>query len=276
MASVLTHQEIETGIEEFSLNLNEIYPSEEEEKKFDNRWKSFYESDKHNPLVFKRVGNNLKYLSESWIPNKEDSRPPLLLLFGNPAPHSVILGMYFAYEGRGKEHRVWRIFREVGLLEFDSLISMNSKLIKRKFYDLDYKSPFRLGMAVYFSMPSPPSDPNWSGVGGLRKLFGEKALRIIEEKEQQRIQEIISSFFQEPGKIIAFQKDTYDGIKEIGSPNYSLKLALRGELRSECRFNRKIEVVGVPPTRFIQGSKAKLALKKAILIPPRRVIASKK
>jgi len=109
MSLILTSKAKEIGVEEFSLNLDEIYPSEKEKQQFKARWKSFYESDKFNPQVFKRVGNNLIYLSESWIPTKKDSRKSLLLLFGNPAPHSVVSRMYFAYEGKGKEHRVWRI-----------------------------------------------------------------------------------------------------------------------------------------------------------------------
>jgi len=261
----------EVGVEEFSLNLDRIYRGEEEKRLFDIRWRSFFESDRYNSLVFKRIGNNLEYLSESWIPTKKDNRPPLLLLFGNPAPHSVVSRMYFAYEGKGKEHRVWRIFREVGLLEFEGLNLVSngslfggSESIKKRFYDLDYKSPFRLAMVVYFSMPSPPSEPKWSGVGGLHKLFGEKALRIIEREEQKRIKRIISSFLPKKGRIITFQKDAYNGVKEINSPAYSLNLALEGKLKSRCRFNKKVEVIGVPPTRFLQGQKAKLVLKNAI------------
>ena len=36
------------------------------------------------------------------IPAKTDKRPPLLLVLGNPATHSVESGMFFSFEGNKK------------------------------------------------------------------------------------------------------------------------------------------------------------------------------
>lgn len=273
MVGILSYRIKESGIEEFVLDLNLLYSSREDREKFEQRWKRFWGSDRYNPQVFKRVGSRLIYLSESWVPDKKDNRLPLLLLFGNPAPHSVVSRMYFAFEGKGREHRIWRIFRDISLLEFKDVSFVTegslfspSGAIKEKFYNLNYQSPFRIGMAVYFSMSSPPSDPVWSGVGGLYKLFGKKTIKLIEQEELKRIKGIVTSFLKEGGKVIAFQKDAYNGIKELDSPDYTLKSAMEGKLKSRCRFNKEIEVVGVPPTRFLQGHKTKLVLKNAVKV----------
>jgi hypothetical protein len=270
-ASLLRSKQVELGLNKFTLRLDLLYPNKRDRERFEHRWSHFYKADKDSSRVFKRKDNNLVYLSESWIPKKLNNRPPLLLLFGNPAPHSVAAGMYFAYEGNRREHRIWRIFRETSLLEWkDSILTTTdnlfhpNELVKEKFFSLDYQSPFRLAMEVYFSIPSPPSDPAWSGVGGLHRLFGKKAISAIEDKEQNRIKEVILNFFSARGGIIAFQKDTYNGVKEAKAPEYSLKAAMEGKLVTTCRFNPKVQVFGVPPTRFLQGKKAKQALKRAI------------
>ena len=65
-----------------------------------------------------RERNLLKYKSEQLIPTKIDKRPPLLLVLGNPATHSVESGMFFSFEGNKKEHRFWsRILKPAGVLD---------------------------------------------------------------------------------------------------------------------------------------------------------------
>ena len=49
----------------------------------------------------------LVYFTEEITPEKTDSRKPLLPPFGNPALQSAIEEMFFAGEGKGKEHRIW-------------------------------------------------------------------------------------------------------------------------------------------------------------------------
>ncbi len=268
---LLSRKRKELGVEECNLNLNLLYPNEKDRQRFELKWNNFYKSDSQNPNVFRKTNNNLVYLSESWIPTRKDDRPPVLLLFGNPASHSVVARMYFAYEGNKREHRVWRIFREISLLHWHAplptasvSLTNTSKLLKKKFYDLKYDSPFRLAMAVYYSMPSAPSEPQWSGVAGLYRLFGKKAMDLIEIEEQKRIKQMIKQFMPKKGAIIAFQKDAYNGVRGLKSPGYSLKMVLDGKLKAKCKLDSQTKVFGVPPTRFLQGHKAKQVLKDSI------------
>ena len=65
-------------------------------------------SAKSDPKIFELQGNKLTYKSEQLIPVKTDKRSPLQLVLGNPASYSVEAGMFFAFEGDGKEHRFWK------------------------------------------------------------------------------------------------------------------------------------------------------------------------
>jgi len=77
------------------IDLNNLFPDSKERNRFDKNWEAFLESDKCNKQIFKLRGNRLIYHSEHLIPTKKGKRPPLLLVFGNPASHSVAAGPRF-------------------------------------------------------------------------------------------------------------------------------------------------------------------------------------
>jgi len=91
----------------FKINLDRLFETAKEREKFNEKWKDFIDSDPDNKKVYKINGNILSYKSEQLIPTKIDARPPLLLVLGNPATHSVEAGMFFSFEGNKKEHRFW-------------------------------------------------------------------------------------------------------------------------------------------------------------------------
>jgi hypothetical protein len=207
---MLSRKEISPGIQECTIDLAALY-HRRERAAFERRWASFYRSDPDNKRIFRKKGNRLAYLSEEIIPRKKDSRTPLLLVFGNPAPRSVVSGMYFSYEGNGREHRVWKAFRESGIID----ICGDSKTKKRKVLELDYATPFRIGLTVFFSLPTTASAPPWTGVAGIYKLFGKQATEKIAQAEKARLEKVIAGFLAGEGAILAFQKDAYERL--VGS-----------------------------------------------------------
>ena len=75
-------------------------------------------SDPANPDIYRLDGYRLIRTIEQLIPEKADHRPPLLLVLGNPATHSVKAGMFFSFEDAGREHRFWKsILRPSGVLD---------------------------------------------------------------------------------------------------------------------------------------------------------------
>jgi len=93
---------------ECAIDLNRLFEAENERSRFDEKWISFLKSEPHNQKIYRLNGNQLTYQSEHLIPLKKDNRPPLLLVFGNPASHSVAAGMFFAFKDNGKESRFWK------------------------------------------------------------------------------------------------------------------------------------------------------------------------
>lgn len=232
-----------------TLNLEALYSPGELEA-FNKRWTEFLASDESNTLVLTRVGNVITYPHKSWLPAKDNGKPSLVLLFGNPAPHSVLKDIYFAYEGRGAEHRFWKVLRELGFTD----LSGNGSNIKAKFLDLDHASPFRLGFEVIYTFPSSASKPKWSGVLGIQRLFGKRAMGIIAELEQERIKSCMSRFLANGGAVIALQKDAYNAVSQN---QYDLTLAVEGKLGS---FYNNAPVYGTPPTRWLYTMKMKRLL----------------
>ena len=103
---------------ECEIDLCRLFDTKEERERFEDRWDAFLKSDSHNPCIFKKSGNRLHYQSEQLIPKKQDDRPALLLILGNPASQSIANGMFFSFEGNGTEHRFWKnILKNSGILE---------------------------------------------------------------------------------------------------------------------------------------------------------------
>ena len=174
------------------IDLKKLLPDQKERDRFDKNWYGFLESDQCNKEIFERKGDRLKYQSEHLIPSKSNDSPPLLLVLGNPASHSVKAGMFFALEKNKKEHRFWRgILENAGVLKLNqsnnnaSVEEVNESR-KKQLLDLNYDSPFRIGLCVFISMPSGASG-KWSGIAGVHKLLGVKALRRLEVEEACRI-----------------------------------------------------------------------------------------
>ena len=255
---LIESRELKPGIKECRLNLAQLFDDEEQRRRFDERWPAFYEADPQNGDIFRKKPNELTYLTEEFIPSRVDERPPLLLILGNPASHSVASGFCFAFEGKGREHRFWRSLNKVGLLRFSSDSEFPEyawqeqiEVRKRELFDLSYESPFRIGISLYFTIPSPASGSKWAGISGLENLFGRKGLRRIEVEGRNRIGNLIRKFLNPGCGVIAFQKDAYEGIRSSQGPEYNRTMALEGALSTKVSLDGfDFWLFGVPPTRL--------------------------
>ncbi len=236
------------------IDLDMLLPTESECRNFDDKWASFLSSDKTNKNIFKLRKHVLEYESEQLIPIKRDKRPPLLLILGNPASHSVKEGMFFSFEGNKKEHRFWtRILKPAGVLNlsYDSNLPVKklNEQRKKQLLALDYESPFRIGLCVFITIPSAPGG-KWGGVAGVQKLIGIRALRLLEIGETKRIQLCVKKFIGTNGKVVVFQKNAWNALRSSKDPEYKLALAKDGKLKGRLKEMTKIPLLGVPPTRL--------------------------
>lgn len=256
------YSEIEEGIEQYEINLDELYPTPSLRTAFEQRWEQFYPSDAANPYVFTRTTRGrLVYLSESVVPSIDTDKPKLTLVFGNPAPSSIKERSVFSFEGEGREHRVWSVFRAVGLMEFTNVRGLSNQemnqIRKRQLFDLQYTSPFAISFIPFYSFPTTPSTYPWTGVAGMQKLFGKEAFRRITLAEQQRMRRFIQGFMPNGGAVIAFQKDAYNALRHPETAEYSRDAAVASELESVFPYQENITVIASAPTRLLHGKQSK-------------------
>lgn len=259
--NLLTFREVKRGIQEVILDVGKLYSNQKKKMRFEERMSQFLDSHPLCPIIFSRKDELLIYRTECVIPEKLDSRIPLLILLGNPAFHSVHSEMFFSFESNGREHRFWKVLKKAGLLSFTS--NQNSSSIdmadrnllrKKELFELAYNSPFRIGLTVFFSMSSGASDTKWAGVAGLKNLFGTKALRRIKASEKARVERIIRKFLSpSKGVVFAFQKDAYLGIKSLTTPDYDKDKVNEGKLVGVCQCDPNIRLFCLPPTRHMYG-----------------------
>jgi len=195
---------------ECEIDLDLLFDTSCEKKRFEEKWDKFLESNPHNLKIFKKTGNRLYYSSEQLIPEKQDERPSLLLVLGNPASQSVANGMFFSFEGNGAEHRFWKaILKPSGILKLsydkNQPVDKLNKIRQKQLLDLAYDSPFRIGLCVFITLPSAPGGP-WGGVTGVQKLIGVRALRKLEQEETVRVFKLAEKFINSKGAVIAFRK----------------------------------------------------------------------
>ena len=237
-----------------SISLAELFPTANEKKRFKAKWKDFIKSDPDNKAVYKLNNECLSYQSEQLVPSKKDKRPPLLLVLGNPATHSVKSGMFFSFEGDGNEHRFWKsILKPSGILDlsFDTKQSVGelNKQRRASLLSLYYDSPFRVGLCVFISMPSAPGGI-WGGIAGVQRLIGVRALSRLEQAETVRVLECAKKFLNPKGAIVTFQKNAWNNFRSDEDPEYGIALAKTGNLKGTLKGSQKIPILCVPPTRL--------------------------
>jgi hypothetical protein len=251
---MLTYREKSRGGLECTVDLSALYPSRSELVQFQERYRKFRRCDKSTEALYRLRGGKLTYESEQVIPSKTNKKPPLLLIFGNPASHSVTAGCFFAYKD-GSENRFWKnLLWEAGVMRFGSAHGLSEEeqnsTRTKEVLSLEYESPFRIGLCVYISMPSPAGGP-WSGVAGIRKLIGSKPLKQLEAFETERILKLAERFLTNGGIAVTFQRNAWEGIRSDDDPTYSIGKAREASLRGSLKGTPKIPLLGVPPTRLI-------------------------
>lgn len=119
-------------------------------------------------------------------------------------------------------------------------------------------------MLPFFSLPSTTSDQRWSGVAGLRRLFGSKAFSKIENAERERIKQLMKTCLPDGGIALCFQSTAYNCL--VNSEKTEFKLANAYESKLITEIEGRVIVAGSMPTRFLIGRRAQAALQKTIEI----------
>ena len=89
-------KDVDPGIQRMAMDARLLYPDRSERHQFEERLREFLKVDTCDKVINYHDGV-VSYLTESVVPAKLDLRPPLLLLFGNPAPESVRRGCFLRW-----------------------------------------------------------------------------------------------------------------------------------------------------------------------------------
>ena len=222
---LLTYHQTNSIMLECEIDLCHLFDTKEERERFEEKWDEFLESNSYNPKIFEKNESRLCYQSEQLIPEKQDERPSLLLVLGNPASQSVANDMFFSFEGNGTEHRFWKgILRPSGFLQLsydkNQPVDKLNEIRQKQLLDLAYDSPFRIGLCVFITLPSAPGGL-WGGVAGVQKLIGVRALRKLEQEENARVMKLAENFINSKGAVIAFQKNAWNSLRSDNDSEYS-------------------------------------------------------
>ncbi|MBW2643971.1 MAG: hypothetical protein JRC89_11550 [Deltaproteobacteria bacterium] len=158
-------------------------------------------------------------------------------------------------EKNKKEHRFWKgIFENSGVLklnqsENNASVEELNRHRKNQLLNLDYESPFRIGLCVFISMPS-GSSGKWSGIAGVHKLIGAKAMRRLEAEESLRVIECAKNFLTPKGVVVTFQKNAWNALRSNVKLKYKIDRAKEGQLKDRMKGLPDISLLGVPPTRL--------------------------
>jgi hypothetical protein len=248
--AIINYRQINDVLLQCEIDLKSLY-SDNEIKGFWEKFQEFKKShDSHNN-IFQFAGQKLFYKSEQLIPIIYDSRPLLLMVFGNPASHSIKSGMFFSHEGDKREHRFWtQILRDSGIGDLSADPNIKADYInnwrKDQLLNLKYNSFFRIGLTVLLTFPS-PSSGKWSGVAGVKKLFGAKAFEKLMKKESERVKRLSHEVVDKNGAVITFQKDAWFQLSDDKNVEKYLARSKNSEMIST--IDRKILIHGLPPTR---------------------------
>ena len=223
--------------------------------------------------IFKfEAGNKLVYETEVLIPKINKERLNLLLVVGNPAVHSVAEGMFFSYEktrseGKWREHRFWKALRDCEILKFYKDLGKptpeNNEYKREHLLNGEYENGFNIFLLTYFSFPTPASGP-YSGVNGIRKIFGKEIKEIFEEMKKfefKRFKEIVLRddirnviCCQKTAREEIIEKARGDSIYNILNNSHYPAYNLDDDLKSVTLYT-------APPTKDFYKVKAKETLK---------------
>jgi hypothetical protein len=168
--------------------------------------------------IYKFDGNKLTYRSETLFPpEKNVNKQKVLIVFGNPAFHSVKYGMFFFSRANNHRHGMWGKLQKANLIKTVRFSDDNLCLARKKEAEERKKlisagkasEIFTLGMTTFYSFPT-PVEGRFRDVQGVEKLFRPVLEDIIIPFEVHRI---LKYAFTQDAILVFVQKSSYEAFK---------------------------------------------------------------
>jgi len=183
--------------------------------------------------IYKFDGNKLRYKSETLFPLKGcGNKPKVLIVFGNPAFHSVRNGMFFFSRDKHQRHGMWgklskaNLIKPVCINDDDLFHARTHEAEERRklIFSGQTSAEYCLGLTTFYSFPTPVKG-KFRDVQGVEKLFRPILEDVIIPFEAKRISEYP---FTQDATLVSVQKSSYKAFKRC-SNNSALFWPVRGK-----------------------------------------------
>ncbi|MCL0069626.1 hypothetical protein M1O54_03420 [Dehalococcoidia bacterium] len=118
-----------------------------------------------NLISFDDVEKRVTFTSERLAPVNRSKRPPVMLLFSNPHPHSIKQGMFLSANIKNRENLFWPTMRNAGWFSIPEA-KRNPEDLRDMFLQVKYPGPFELYFYCYYVFPTRLPDD-------IRRIFGK-------------------------------------------------------------------------------------------------------
>ena len=187
----------------------------------------------------------ITYQTELLCPSKLDGRIPVLLLFSNPHPKSIIAGMFLSPEKT--VNRFWKSMQGAEMFNLPCKPEIRKEdfpePIRRIFLNLEYDSPFAFYFYSFFSFPSRNPEE-------LEKIFSSYFNDHILSESRNDLMEFLKC--KKIHHIICFGKQAFQYISsnytEGDLGGYTKKVAECGFIHSKFMCNKDINLYLTCPT----------------------------
>jgi hypothetical protein len=168
-----------------------------------------------NLMSFDDVEKRVTFTSERLIPDNRGTRPPILLLFSNPHPHSILQGMFLSPNKNKRENLFWPIMRNAGWFSIPEA-KRNPEDLRDMFLQVKYSGPLELYFYCYYAFPT-------RYPGHIAKIFGERYFaHIIEPQAKDEFIKTIQELSVEA--IVVFNKDIFNLVSDEKIKRYIARL----------------------------------------------------
>ena len=169
--------------------------------------------------IYKYDGKRLTYTSETLFPpNRYVNKQKVLIVFGNPAIHSIKNKMFFFSRAKNHRHGMWGKLEKANLIKRvrindDNLMlarKMEAKERKKLILSGEASERYCLGLTTFYSFPTPVHG-KFRDVQGAERLFRPILEDVIIPFEIKRV---LSYPFAQDAILVFVQKSSYNALKK--------------------------------------------------------------
>ena len=193
-----------------------------------------------NLISFDDVEKRVTFTSERLVPVNRSKRPPVMLLFSNPHPHSIKQGMFLSANINNRENLFWPTMRNAGWFSIPEA-KRNPEDLRDMFLQVKYPGPFELYFNCYYVFPTLYPDH-------IARIFGTGFFsQIIEPQANAEFRKTVQETTFEA--IVVFNKDIFNLVSDEKIVRYIAQLN-KGELvQGRIRvFDKDIPIFITHPT----------------------------